>query len=153
MSEDWIEGLLRSFQDQITKGAYEVIYALDGEARDAVMQSQARTCVHAFTDLFGIPKELGLDEFLEHMKYGGSSKVDMHRIDDTIHWIERHEGECMCPLVKRGAARLAPELCDCAVHWLRMLVQRHTNETVTVELVESVATGARDCAFRIKLGE
>ena len=152
MSEDWIEKLLRSYQDEITKGAYDAIYALDDEVRDHLMQSQANACVHAFTNLFAIPKELVLDEFLERMKYGGSSKVDMHRTDDTIEWVERHEGECMCPLVKRGAARLAPELCGCAVHWLRMLVQRHTEKTVAVELVESVATGARDCAFRIKLG-
>jgi len=152
MSEDWIEQLLRSFQDEITKGAYEGLYALQDEARDRVMRSQAEACVHAFTELFAIPRELGLDEFLEHMKYGGSSKVDILRTNDTIEWIEQHDGECMCPLVKRGAARLVPELCGCAVHWLRMLVERHTGEPVGVELIESVATGARNCAFRVKLG-
>lgn len=152
MSEDWIEQLLRSFQDEITKGAYEGVYALEGEARDRVMESQAKSCVHAFTALYAIPRDLGLDEFLERMKYGGSSKVEIRRDGDTIEWVEEHEGECMCPLVKRGVARLAPELCNCAVHWLRMLVQRHTDREVTVELGESVATGARSCAFRVKLG-
>jgi predicted hydrocarbon binding protein len=152
MSDDWIKELLSSFQDQITKGTYEAIYSLDGEARDHIMRSQATACVHAFVDLFAIPKELDLDGFLEHMKYGGSSKVDIRRENDTIEFIERHEGECMCPLVKRDAARLTPQLCDCAVHWLRMLVQRHTDKPVAVELVESVATGARDCTFRIRLG-
>jgi hypothetical protein len=153
MSDDWIEQALRGFQDAITKGAYEGIYALEEPARDRVLESQAGACVHAFVELFGISKDLSLDEFLERMRYGGSSKVEITREGDTIIWDEQHEGQCMCPLVKRGVVPLTPELCSCAVHWLRMLVQRHTESKVAVELRASVATGARNCTFAVRIGE
>lgn len=153
MSDDWIEQALRGFQDAITKGAYEGIYALEEPDRDRVLESQARSCVHAFAELFGISKDLTLDEFIEQMRYGGSSKVEITReSENSMIWDEQHEGECMCPLVKRGVVPLAPELCGCAVHWLRMLVQRHTEKNVSVELLDSVAKGARNCTFRVRLG-
>lgn len=152
MSDDWIEQALRGFQDAITKGAYEGIYALEEPARDRVLESQAGACVHAFVELFGISKDLTLDEFLDKMRYGGSSKVEITRDGDTILWDEQHEGQCMCPLVKRGVVPLAPELCGCSVHWLRMLVQRHTDAKVSVELRDSVARGSRNCTFRVRLG-
>jgi hypothetical protein len=150
--DDWLEQAMRGFQDAITKGAYEGIYALEEPARDRVLESQAGACVHAFVELFGISKDLTLDEFLEKMRYGGSSKVEITREGDSILWDEQHEGQCMCPLVKRDVVPLGPELCGCAVHWLRMLVQRHTEAQVGVELLSSVATGSRNCTFRIRLG-
>jgi hypothetical protein len=153
MSDDWIEQALRGFQDAITKGAYEGIYALEAPARDRVLESQAGSCAHAFVELFGISKDLSLDEFIEKMRYGGSSKVEITREGDTLIWDEQHEGQCMCPLVKRDVVPLRPELCACAVHWLRMLVQRHTAEEVTVELLDSVALGARNCTFRVRIGK
>lgn len=151
MSEDWLEQALRGFQDAITRGAYGGIYALEPSARDRVLESQAGSCVHAFVELFQVSKELSLDEVLEKMRYGGSSKVEISRLGDTIIWDEQHEGECMCPLVKRGVVLLRPELCSCAVHWLRMLVERHTEKKVSVELLDSVANGARNCTFRVTL--
>lgn len=57
----------------------------------------------------------------------------------------------MCPLVKRDIVHLKPELCRCAVHWLRMLIERHAHRPARVELVESVAGGAQECVFRITL--
>jgi hypothetical protein len=154
MSDDWIEQALRGFQDAITKGAYEGIYSLEEPVRDRVLESQAKSCVNAFTELFGISKDLTLDEFIEKMRYGGSSKVEVTREgEDTIIWDEQHEGQCMCPLVKRNVVPLSPELCGCASHWLRMLVQRHTDKKVSVELMNAVASGSRNCTFRVHLGE
>ncbi len=153
MTEDWLAEALRNFQDAITKGTFEGIYSLDGEALDRVMHDQAEACVHAFVELFGIPADLDLDAFLEHMKYGGSSKVAIERDGNDILWREEHHGECMCPLVKRGVIRLDEKLCVCAINWLRMLVERHTDEPVRVELVESVAGGAENCTFRVRVGD
>lgn len=152
MSEDWLEELFRDYQDAITRGAYQGIYALDGEALDAVMREQASSCVHSFVKLFDIPANLDLDGFLEAMATGGSTKVNITRDGDTIVWEEEHNGECMCPLVKRGVVALKPQLCVCGVHWLRMLVERHAQRPVEVELLESVATGSRNCSMRITLG-
>jgi len=152
VEEDWVQQAIRDFQDKITCGTYEGIYALDSQSRDKVMEAQARSCVQAFVELFAIPAELDLEGFLEHMKLGGSGKVDVERDGDTIVFDEHRDGECMCPLVKRGVIRLDPALCVCGVHWIRMLVQRHTERPVSVELLDSVARGSRNCTYRITLG-
>lgn len=152
MSEDWLEELFRDYQDAITRGAYTGIYALDEAALDLVMREQASSCVHSFVRLFDIPAGLDLDGFLEAMATGGSAKVNVKRDGDTILWEEEHNGECLCPLVKRGVVPLKPQLCVCGVHWLRMLVERHTDRRVHVEMLDSVATGSRNCTMRITLG-
>jgi len=152
MSDDWLTEALRNYQDAITAGTYRGIYALDGEALERVMHDQAEACVHAFVELFAIPAELDLDAFLENIQYSGSSKVYIERDGDDILWREEHHGQCMCPLVKRGVIRLDKKLCVCAIHWVRMLVERHAGEPVQVELLESVATGADDCMFRLRIG-
>jgi len=153
MSEDWLEEALRNYQDAITGGTWKGIYRLEGKALESVMHDQAEACVHAFVELFGISPALDLDQFLEQMQMGGSSKVTIERDGDTILWREEHHGECMCPLVKREVVPLDKKLCVCAVSWLRMLVERHTERTVEVELLDSVAGGSQDCSFRITLGK
>ncbi len=152
MEDDWIRQAIRDFQDKITRGAYDGIYALNEDARDKVMEAQARACVHSFTELFAIPADLDLEGFLEHLKLGGSGKVDIHRGGDVIVFDEQRQGECMCPLVKRSVIPLEPALCACGVHWIRMLVERHTDRPVSVELINSVAQGSRNRTYRITLG-
>ncbi|MFQ5352656.1 MAG: hypothetical protein ACE5D3_06250 [Candidatus Binatia bacterium] len=153
MAEDWLDKLLGDFQNAITRGTYEGLSLLDEGSRDTVMEAQARSCVKAYAELFDIPAELSLEDFLEKMAFGGSSKVNIERDGDTIIWEEEHNGECMCPLVKRGGVDLDSMLCSCAVHWLRMLVQRHTDRRVAVELIDSVANGAQNCSFRVRIGD
>lgn len=152
MAEDWVDKALREFQRSIVRGAYEGIYSLDEEHLDGVMVAQARSCVQAFVDLYGISEDMDLDEFLARMTLGGSSKITIRREGNTILWDEQHEGECMCPLVKQGIISLQPSLCNCAIHWLRMLVERHVDQPVRVELLDSVAQGSRNCTFRITVG-
>jgi hypothetical protein len=55
--------------------------------------------------------------------------------------------------VRQGAVRLDPKLCICGATWVRLLIERHARREATVALVESVATGAQDCVYRIELGE
>jgi len=151
MAEDWIEQLMRDYQDRLTRGLYDGISQLPEQELDRVMQCQAHACVQEFVKLYDLPEHLDLDAFLERMKIGGPSKINVRRHGDTIFWEELHEGQCMCPLVKRDVIGLKPELCHCAVHWLRLLIERHARRGARVELIESVATGARNCVFRVIL--
>lgn len=153
MAEDWIEELLRQYQDAITRGVYEGIYRLDEQARASVLACQGRVCCEEFVKLYDIPAELDLETFLARMATGGPSRIRIQRDGDTILWEELHEGQCMCPLVKRGVVPLQPELCACAVHWLRLLLERHARRSAKVELLESVARGSENCVFRVTLGE
>lgn len=153
MSDHPAEKLVRDFQDRITRGTFDGVYGLGDADRDHVMECQARACTEAFVDLYRIPAELDLDGFLRHMEFGGSSKVRIRREGDAILWEELHGGRCVCPLVTRDVVTLEPTLCRCAVHWLRMLFERHVRGPVAVELLESAARGDENCAFRVTIGD
>jgi hypothetical protein len=58
----------------------------------------------------------------------------------------------MCPLVRRGTLNLHPRLCVCSTEWTRGVVETFHGGPVEAELLESVATGSRDCVFRLTLG-
>jgi hypothetical protein len=152
VADDWIEQLTRDFQDSITRGAYAGISQLPERQLDSVMACQAHACVDAFVKLYELPEELDLDAFLARMATGGPSRINIQRSGDTILWDEIHEGQCMCPLVRRNIIPLTPALCVCAVHWLRGLLERHAHRPVHVELLDSVAKQGTNCVFRATLG-
>ncbi|HEX7406111.1 MAG TPA: hypothetical protein VF515_00535, partial [Candidatus Binatia bacterium] len=109
---DWIQNLIRDFQDTLTCGLYEAIYKLDDPSAERLMQAQARTCVGAFLKLSDLRIPMELDEFLHAMRTAGPSQVDIQRQGDVIDWIEQHHGECVCPFVRRKVVRLDPKLCS-----------------------------------------
>ncbi len=152
MSDDWIADLVRDFQDTITRGTFAGISQLPEPQRDSVLACQARACVDEFVKLYDLPDNLDFDGFLARMTIGGPSKINVRRDGDTIVWEELHEGQCMCPLVRREVIPLQAMLCGCAVHWLRMLIERFAHRPCRVELLDSVARGSMNCVFSVTLG-
>ena len=146
-----MQDLIRDYQDKLTCGLYEAIYRLDQRSVDTLMQSQARSCVAAFVELGGMQVPMQLDAFLEAMRLAGPSKIDIRREGNVIHWTEEHHGECPCPFVRREVIRLHPTLCICATHWMRHLFETVAKTQVEVKTVETVATGADNCRFRISV--
>lgn len=153
-AEDWVTDLMRSYRDRLLGGLYEGIYSLEGEPLRRVMDAQAETCVSAFVALMDIPPNLDFESFLDRMRVSGPSQVRVERTGpDEVLWTELHRGECVCPYVRQGVIRLHPKLCLCGETWVRLLVERHARRRARVSLVESVATGAENCVYRIELGE
>jgi hypothetical protein len=151
---DWVEQLQRAFRDKLVGGLYEGVYALEGEPLQRVMDAQAEACAQAFVSLAEIPADLDFEGFLERMKISGPSKVELERVsDDELLWRELHRGECVCPHVRQHVIPLDAKLCICGATWVRLLVERHARRAATVTLVESVATGAQNCVYRVMLGE
>ena len=148
---DWVQQLMRDFQDTLTGGLYEAIYKLDRRCVEPLMQAQARTCVAAFLNLSDLRVPMTLDDFLQAMRIAGPSKVDIRRDGDRIEWIEQHQGECVCPFVRRKVVRLDPQLCICGAHWVQRLFETVAHTKVEVETVETAATGAQNCHFRIRV--
>lgn len=145
---------MRQFQDRLLAGLYRGLYELEDEPLRQVMDAQAESCVQAFVALHEIPADLDLDGFLERMKTAGPGRVTVTRAeDDSLLWTEWHAGECVCPHVRRKTVPLDVKLCLCGETWVRVLVERHARRKAEVELIESVATGAENCAYRIVLGE
>jgi hypothetical protein len=151
VAEHPAEKLVRDFQDRITRGSYDGIYALDEQSLDRVMECQAQACVGAYTELYQISEDLDLDAFLQKMTMGGSSKIRIRREGNTIQMEELHGGRCVCPLVTREVIPLEPGLCHCAVHWMRKLFERHVRGPVHVEMLDSAALGGENCVFRIEI--
>ena len=151
MSDNPIEKMIRDFQDDIIRGTYEGVYALDEPGLERVMECQATACVSAYADLYQIPGDLDLDGLLERLKLGGSSKIGIRREGNTIFLEELHGGQCVCPLVTREVVPLEPGLCRCAVHFMQKLFERHVRGPVRVELLDSAALGGQNCVFRIDI--
>src|SRR5512140_2248678 len=134
---EWVQELMRDFQDSLTCGLYEAVYALDDGSVERLMHAQARTCVGAFLKLSDLRVPMSLDEFLHAMRIGGPSKIDIQRDGDTIEWVEQHQGQCVCPFVRRNVIRLDPKLCICGAHWVQHLFETVAKTRVAVETVET----------------
>ena len=150
-SQEFMEELLRSHQDEIVRGLYRGLLALDGPAFSAVIKETASACRSRFLHVADFPASLDLDGLIERMGRAGPDRIEISRAGDEILWREHREGRCMCPLVRRGVVELGPKMCACAVEWARGLVERYHGGPVTAELLESVATGSDSCLFRIRL--
>ncbi|MBI4514937.1 MAG: hypothetical protein HY699_03860 [Deltaproteobacteria bacterium] len=146
---DWLQQLIRDFQDKLTCGLYDAIYSLDQPNVEILMRAQARTCVGAFLELGTLQHPLSLDDFLQAMRIAGPSQIELRRNGNVIEWIEQHHGQCVCPFVKRGVIRLDPKLCICGGHWVKVLFEVVARTEVEVEQVETAATGAQNCHFRV----
>jgi hypothetical protein len=61
---EWVQKLIRDFQDKLTCGLYETIYDLGAPTRDTLMEGQARACVSAFLEMADMPAGMEMDSFL-----------------------------------------------------------------------------------------
>jgi len=60
--------------------------------------------------------------------------------------------KCECPLVSEAIIEMSPIQCSfCFTSWLEHMFGTVTKRPVKAELIESLATGASKCAFRIQL--
>lgn len=148
---DWVANLIRDFQDKITCGLYEAVYELEGQPLEHLMKRQAHACGAAFLGLFEFPEHMDIDAFLARVRVSGPSQIEIRRDGDVIDWTELHSGRCICPFVKRDVIRLDKKLCLCGAGWVKYLFEKVTTTPVDVEIVETVADGAEDCRFRIRL--
>jgi hypothetical protein len=146
---DWAQELIREFQDKLTCGLYDAIYRLDDRAVQPLLHAQARACVGAFLQLGTLPTQMPLDEFLQAMRTAGPSQIEIEREGNVIHWTERHQGHCVCPLVTRNVIRLDPKLCICGAEWVRHLFETVTSTQVDVRTLATAATGTQNCCFLI----
>jgi hypothetical protein len=149
---EWVQKLIRDFQDKLTCGLYETIYDLGAPTRDTLMEGQARACVSAFLEMADMPAGMEMDSFLSAMRTGGPSQVEIEREGDVIDWTELHGGQCVCPFVRREVIRLDRTLCLCGAYWVKYLFETVAKTAVEVETIETVATGAENCRFRITVG-
>ena len=61
------------------------------------------------------------------------------------------DGYCMCPLVESGPPGLSPTFCYCSTGYVKEIFERTTGKPVTVDLIESLKMGGKDCVFGITI--
>ena len=139
----------KEFTHKWVKNLMECIDAhLDEETTMALMESCGRACaregpVHAAAACRG-----NLDEWLSTLAKWHGGEEYVHRDGDIVRLIC---GECLCPLMKDGPARLPAIFCNCSLGWMKETFGAVVGKPVEVELVESIKRGANQCTFMIHL--
>jgi len=90
-----------------------------------------------------------LDSFVSVMNEHSGGRCEKEK--NTVIY-EFKPTKCECPLVSEGIIELSPIWCSlCFTSWLEHMFGTVTKRPVKAGLIESLATGASKCAFRIQL--
>jgi len=136
---------------------------VDAQTRITLMQACGRSC---YINAFGIasaekPLPAAAEQFMKYLSNGGYEVRQEGRKTVVIYnWGRKHQnpwgliiqdGYCMCPIVESSPQRLSPTYCLCSTGYIKEIFERNLGKPVTVELLESLKTGGKDCRFRIEL--
>jgi hypothetical protein len=151
-SERWIKNLIDNMDA-----------LLDEETKIKLMKSCGRSC---YLGAFGVrdkrtPSAQDAEAFLANLeKQGFKIERGVDTITAHFGWsgeqnpmgLSLKEGYCMCPLVEREVRGLSPTYCLCSSGYVQEIFERSTGRTVkSVEVVESVKRGGKDCRFKVTL--
>lgn len=90
-----------------------------------------------------------LDSFVSIMNEHPGARCEKEK--NTVIY-EFKPTKCECPLVSKEIIEMSPIRCSfCFTSWLEHMFGTVTKRPVKAELIESLATGASKCAFRIQL--
>ena len=90
-------------------------------------------------------KSKDLKDFLARLSKQGGGKFMLggNSIIATYH-------RCYCGSVSRAREEIPLTYCYCGAGWYKRLFEEVLGRTVTVKLVQSIASGADECVFRIR---
>ena len=136
---------------------------LDEETKVRLMSACGRSC---YLNAFGVagekkPSPEAAERYLQALEKAGF-KVERGSERATIDYgwagkqnpqgLSLKEGYCMCPLVENEIPGLSPTYCNCSAGYVAEAMERATGRKVqSVEILESVKRGGKDCRFRVIL--
>jgi hypothetical protein len=136
---------------------------LDEPAKIKLMNACGRSC---YLNAFGVagerkPSPEAAERYLQALKRAGF-KVERGPETTMIDYgwagkqnpqgLSLKEGYCMCPLVENDIPGLSPSYCNCSAGYVAEAMERATGRKVlSVEILESVKRGGKDCRFRVIL--
>jgi len=151
-AENWIKDLVDNM-DAI----------LDQETKIRTMQACGRSC---YSRAFGVapeekPTPNEAEKVLSTLKGAGYEVRQEGNMTTIIYnWRRDHQnpwglilgdGYCMCPLVETGPDGLSPSYCYCSTGYVKESFERSLGKPVTVELLDSLKMGGKDCVFKIEI--
>jgi len=136
---------------------------LDEPTKVKLMSACGRSC---YFNAFGVagekpPSPEAAERYLKALNSAGF-KVEKGPESTTVHYgwagkqnpqgLSLKEGFCMCPLVENDIPGLSPSYCHCSAGYVAESMERATGRKVlSVEILESVKRGGKDCRFRVTL--
>jgi len=144
-----VEEFLRSWIRGVVEGLNEV----EEETAKRILRRCGENCLKLFLEIHGLDlASYDLDSLVAKLDEGITTAGNRcERRGDTILY-EFKPKRCECPLVSENIVKLTPRLCStCFTNWLEYLFGAVSKRAVKAELIESLATGADKCAFKIKL--
>jgi predicted hydrocarbon binding protein len=124
---------------------------VDEETARRILRRAGEECCKIFLEVYGYDlSDQDLDSLIRLL--GSSPSSGCYRVDEDTIIYEFKSERCECPLVEMGVAGLSSRLCSaCFTNWLSYMFSTVTKRRVKAEFIESLATGASKCTFKIKL--
>ena len=138
---------------------------LDEETKIKLLNACGRSC---YLNAFGVacekkPSKESAERYLQALEKGGF-RVERGSAWTTIYYgwagkqnpqgLSLKEGYCMCPLVENEIPGLSPTYCNCSAGYVTEGMERATGRKVkSVEILEAVKRGGKDCRFRVILSK
>lgn len=133
-----------------TRGVAAGLNDVDEETAKRILKRCGETCAKIFLDVYGY--DLASHDLDSWIAVQNKDKGARCEKEDDIIIYEFKPERCECTLVEKKMIELTPRLCSaCFTNWLEYMFGTVTKRTVKAELIESLATGASKCVFRIRL--
>lgn len=144
-------GRLEEFIKSWIRGVITSLNEVDEATAKRILKKSGENCCKIFMEVhkyYLSGQELAsLIKLLDSSPNAGCWKED----ENTIIY-EFCSKRCECPLVEEKIVELSPRLCSaCFTNWLIYMFGTVTGKEVKADLIESLATGASKCAFKIEL--
>ena len=151
-TKEWKEKASQDLKDAWIRGAVRGLREISEDQGKKLLKESGRSCAESWLEFQGIDlRDHDIDSFISLLRSLEGGVREVKREGNVITCKLKH-GECVCPLVTDGTVELSPELCSsCGTNFFAHLFGKVVGKEVRVDLVESVATGARACVFKIVL--
>jgi len=151
-AESWIKSLM---------GNIDAL--LDEETKIKLLNACGRSC---YLNAFGVadqrkPSAEAAERTLQALEKAGF-RVERGSDSTTVYYgwggkqnpqgLSLKEGFCLCPLVEKEIPGLSPTYCNCSAGYVAETLERATGKKAkSVEILESVKRGGKDCRFKVDL--
>jgi len=144
-------GRFEEFLQRWVMGLMAGLSEVDEETARKILRKAGEECCKIFLEVYGYDlRSHNLDSLIELL--GSSPSSGCYRVDENTIIYEFKSERCECPLVEMRVVGLSPRLCSaCFTNWLSYMFGTVAKRRVKAELVESLATGASKCTFKIRL--
>ena len=136
----WIRGVVAGLDE------------VDEETARKVLERCGEACAKSWLEFYGYdPASYTLDSWIKLLNELEPGVRNVKRKGDSVIYELKRE-QCVCPLVSENVVELTPKLCSaCATNFFKHIFKNAAKRPVRVEVMESHATGADKCVFRIWL--